>query len=74
MAVQEGKDIGQNYVGTEHILLALLEEDVDDDNVDEVINVPAPPPELALLRRSERIRIGVAAPDRPTIVTKIRES
>ena len=27
MAVQEGKDIGQNYVGTEHILLALLSEE-----------------------------------------------
>ena len=27
MAVQEGKDIGQNYVGTEHILLALLGEE-----------------------------------------------
>lgn len=27
MAVQEGKDIGQNYVGTEHILLALLAEE-----------------------------------------------
>jgi len=27
MAVQEGKDIGQNYVGTEHILLALIAED-----------------------------------------------
>ena len=26
-AVQEGKDIGQNYVGTEHILIALLEEE-----------------------------------------------
>ena len=27
MAVQEGKDIGQNYVGTEHILLALIAEE-----------------------------------------------
>merc|ERR1712194_905720 len=27
MAVQEGKDIGQNYVGTEHILLALIGEE-----------------------------------------------
>jgi len=27
MAVQEGKDLGQNYVGTEHILLALIGED-----------------------------------------------
>ena len=27
MAVQEGKDIGQNYVGTEHILLALISEE-----------------------------------------------
>merc|ERR1712113_531196 len=27
MAVQEGKDLGQNYVGTEHILLALIAED-----------------------------------------------
>ena len=26
MAVQEGKDIGQNYVGTEHILLSLISE------------------------------------------------
>ena len=26
MAVQEGKDIGQNYVGTEHLLLALIQE------------------------------------------------
>ena len=26
MAVQEGKDLGQNYVGTEHLLLALLSE------------------------------------------------
>jgi hypothetical protein len=24
MAVHEGKDLGQNFVGTEHILLALL--------------------------------------------------
>ena len=27
MAIQEGKDIGQSYVGTEHILLALLAEE-----------------------------------------------
>ena len=27
MSVQEGKDIGQNYVGTEHILLALIAEE-----------------------------------------------
>jgi ATP-dependent Clp protease ATP-binding subunit ClpC len=26
MAVQEGKDLGQNFVGTEHILLALIAE------------------------------------------------
>ena len=51
-----------------------LEEDVDDDNVDEVIDVLALPPELALLRRSKRIRIGFAAPDRLTLVTKIKES
>jgi hypothetical protein len=25
MAVHEGKDLGQNFVGTEHILLALLQ-------------------------------------------------
>ena len=25
--IQEGKDIGQNYVGTEHILLALIAEE-----------------------------------------------
>jgi ATP-dependent Clp protease ATP-binding subunit ClpC len=27
MAVHEGKDLGQNFVGTEHILLALIESD-----------------------------------------------
>jgi ATP-dependent Clp protease ATP-binding subunit ClpA len=26
MAVHEGKDLGQNFVGTEHILLALIAE------------------------------------------------
>ena len=26
MAVQEGKDLGQNFVGTEHLLLALMSE------------------------------------------------
>merc|ERR1712174_107451 len=27
MAVHEGKDLGQNFVGTEHILLALISEE-----------------------------------------------
>jgi ATP-dependent Clp protease ATP-binding subunit ClpA len=27
MAVHEGKDLGQNFVGTEHILLALMRSD-----------------------------------------------
>jgi hypothetical protein len=26
MAVHEGKDLGQNFVGTEHILLALIDQ------------------------------------------------
>jgi hypothetical protein len=36
MAVHEGKDLGQNFVGTEHILLALIAECQTNDklNVD----------------------------------------
>jgi hypothetical protein len=39
MAVHEGKDLGQNFVGTEHILLALIAECQTNDKLNVDIQV-----------------------------------